>query len=623
VRIHKAIIENYKSIYRPLELELGGGVTLFVGMNNSGKSAILEVLSSQFQGNPHRSSYTIPKESFIPHPESSVMFTLSENFDNSFFKGQDATIQVQLILPSQEIFSLVARGLKGDGKILYKKIVSVGSINQPPSELLVIPQIDEVGIGVENPNSNHYSLYRDTNGNIGNSSYSTNNSYTLPSIIAATFLRTVYWCSAKRFVSGVSSPVTHIELEPGFGNLAGVLLRLQANPIKFDKYNELIRKVLPFISHVSLKPVSDGQPKVQILVWTDIALPDREDLATPLDDAGSGVGQVLGILYLLVTSSDPRVIVIDEISNFLYPAAARKLLEVFAQYPQHQYLVSTHSADLLGHRAVERIYHVQLQDGQTQVDLLDKNDVDAMRLLLLEIGASISELYGAERILWVEGPTEERGFKDILKAFYNMSLVDCVLVGVHHTGDFEQKKGGQKRLIFNVYRKLSEAHSLLPKSIGFVFDREGRTEREIQDLERESGGTAHVLERRLYENYLLDPEAIHALLEHERQKSLEDGSDWTTPVTSEQVETWLSTHHGDKSYQASASATSSFLSNTDWLRDVHGADLLHDLFNEISDSKLSYKSNKVTFSVWLTGWLLEHKKNNLNELAQFLKGVLD
>ena len=149
----------------------------------------------------------------------------------------------------------------------------------------------------------------------------------------------------------------------------------------------------------------------------------------------------------------------------------------------YQYLVSTHSADLLGHRAVERIYHVQLRDGQTQVDLLDKNDVDAMRLLMLEMGASISELYGAERILWVEGPTEERGFKDILKAFYDMSSVDCVLVGVHHTGDFEQKKSGQKRLIFNVYRKLSEAHSLLPKSNGFDFEREGRSKTEIRDLE--------------------------------------------------------------------------------------------------------------------------------------------
>ena len=142
-------------------------------------------------------------------------------------------------------------------------------------------------------------------------------------------------------------------------------------------------------------------------------------------------------------------------------------------------------------------------------------------------------------------------------------------------------------------------------------------------IKRESGGTAHVLERRLYENYLLDPEAIVALLEHERQKSLEDGSDWTTPATVEQVETWLTAHRSDKAYQASVLTSSSFLSDTDWLRDVHGANLLHDLFNELSDSKLSYKANKVTFSVWLTGWLLEHKRENLADLAQFLKSVVD
>lgn len=285
----------------------------------------------------------------------------------------------------------------------------------------------------------------------------------------------------------------------------------------------------------------------------------REDLAIPLDDAGSGVGQILGIIYLLVVSINPRVIIIDEISNFLYAAAARKLLEVFSQYPDHQYLVSTHSADLLGHRSVERIFHVQIKDSQTSVDLVDKTDLISIRDLMLEIGASISELYGAERILWVEGPTEERGFRDILKSFFDISLVDCVLVGVFHTGDFEQKKNLQKRLIFNVYKKLSEAHALLPKSIGFIFDREGRSDAEIEDLKRESKGAAHVLPHRLYENYLIVPEAILALLKCGQEKSVAEGEDWNGEINLNDIVAWLDNNKDHKNYKASDISDSDYL----------------------------------------------------------------
>ena len=60
----------------------------------------------------------------------------------------------------------------------------------------------------------------------------------------------------------------------------------------------------------------------------------------------------------------------------------------------------------------------------------------------------------------------------------------------------------------------------------------------------------------------------------------------------------------------------------DWLKKVHGAKLLYALFEELSLNRLNYKDNKVNFSVWLTNWLLEHDREHLSGLAEFLKGVV-
>ena len=52
----------------------------------------------------------------------------------------------------------------------------------------------------------------------------------------------------------------------------------------------------------------------------------------------------------------------------------------------------------------------------------------------------------------------------------------------------------------------------MPPALAFSFDREGRTEKEMADIRRQSDGRVHFLHRRMFENYLLDPEAIAAVL---------------------------------------------------------------------------------------------------------------
>jgi len=69
----------------------------------------------------------------------------------------------------------------------------------------------------------------------------------------------------------------------------------------------------------------------------------------------------------------------------------------------------------------------------------------------------------------------------------------------------------QKR-IWEIYERLSHATALMPPALAFSFDREGRTDTQMADLVRQSKGKVFFLPRRMLENYVLEPEAIAAVL---------------------------------------------------------------------------------------------------------------
>src|SRR5204862_1210440 len=89
-----------------------------------------------------------------------------------------------------------------------------------------------------------------------------------------------------------------------------------------------------------------GADMVEVQVWQVDPVTERDDLAVSLNDSGTGVGQVIAILYVAVNSNAPRTIVIDEPNSFLHPGAARKLIEILKSDPlnQHQYIIATHSS---------------------------------------------------------------------------------------------------------------------------------------------------------------------------------------------------------------------------------------------------------------------------------------
>jgi predicted ATP-binding protein involved in virulence len=230
------------------------------------------------------------------------------------------------------------------------------------------------------------------------------------------FRNCVSQLQAQRFV-GECSIGNNEELNPRASNLAEVihLLESRGKEELYQRFNDYVSTMFPQFGSVSTQILSkqhyrESNP-VEILLWSaKSAGSNRKDLAFSLSDCGTGIGQVLAILYVVLASPQPRPIVIDEPQSYLHPGAAKKLIEILKEFPQHQYFITTHSAQIIAAANPSTIVKLRYEDGETQASTMNARDIREQRSLLAELGVSLSDVFGADSILWVEGPTEEQCF---------------------------------------------------------------------------------------------------------------------------------------------------------------------------------------------------------------------
>jgi hypothetical protein len=81
------------------------------------------------------------------------------------------------------------------------------------------------------------------------------------------------------------------------------------------------------------------------------------------------------------------------------------------------------------------------------------------------------------------------------------------IAGIRQMGDLH---GSDRNKVLEMYRKISKAKTPLPPAIAFVFDRECTTQQQKDDWESLPQIQVRVLPRRMFGNYLLDPDAVAA-----------------------------------------------------------------------------------------------------------------
>jgi energy-coupling factor transporter ATP-binding protein EcfA2 len=619
MHISKLEILNYKSFSEGQSLSLQPGFNIVVGPNNSGKSALLEAAAMKFEVNPHRSPETIPAPG-IPLTTSSaveVTFSLdrSELVDSMLRSGNGS-----FAFPLPDLSSELARkvGAETGSPHHVQRLVdwflaqdryeftlrknatapTLWEIPQPPSHGLFHLPGGNVQIAV-------CKLGPDGSLKVESINASTGPPNDLGIQLGTVFAASIYRFTAERFSLGQSPVGINLVLQDRAGNLPEVLSNLQSDPHNFEQFNAAIRYVLPDVHAITIRNIPDN--RVEILVWDLDPKLGRSDLARPLNQCGTGVGQVLAILYVVTNSPRGKILLIDEPQSFLHPGAARKLIQVFREHKQNQYILATHSPSVISACRSSTVTVARKVGAKTVLTQMSLGDKRTQEICLAEVGAQLSDVFGADHILWVEGPTEAYCFPRILEKFGNTRFGDIEILPIKNTGDFQSRKA---QTVIDVYNRISKGTTLIPRTVSFILDSECLSDQDMNDLYKLSGGLVKFLPRRMYENYLLDEEALAQVMNSIAGFRNEK-------VTPEEVAKVIGILRKGREYFCQGS---DIPADDSWIRAVHGANILRDLFRAFSDPRVEF--NKIEHSIELTEVIVENKPKLFSEVNELLATVL-
>ncbi|MEP7338707.1 MAG: hypothetical protein ABI977_13295, partial [Acidobacteriota bacterium] len=246
---------------------------------------------------------------------------------------------------------------------------------------------------------------------------------------------------------------------------------------------------------------------------------------------------------------------------------------------------------------------------------LSPSEQDDLTLCLEELGARLSDVFGADQVLWVEGKTEAKCFPLIVEKLLNRPLLGTAIVQVDSTGDLEGKDAER---VIKIYERLSEGGGLVPSTLGFIFDRENRTQPQIDDLKRRLGGDrVRFLKRSMIENYFLNATAISEVLKLEG--IIKDG------VSLTDIKGWLDEKLAGKTLDPEQHrnyyAKNRIGEPGENIKVVHAGKVLEDIFAYFSKTGVE-KYDKPRHGLILTEWFIAHQPEALTEIKELLAEAL-
>ena len=598
--LKKLTISNYKSFYEPKIFEFEPGFNVLLGANSSGKTSVLEAISyQQLAATPHRSILTVIDVDTLlsDAPTSELQFSIAVNelrkllpADQAFYVGVgDSTGHYY----TQDLDQLRER-LKNECLVVDIKVnqatgnfLRISFVEWPSAwrNLSSTSQLPSLQIETFTGNANGVSNFQTNNADINH--------------LWQKLHSKVYKFSSERPVQVISPHHANGELLPNISNLAYCINHLQSNNKDlFDDLNELLHRVFPTIYWVGAPPNINSQ--FELKVHTNPSSLKRGDLAVPINQVGTGVGNALAMLYVALTAQTQRFILLEEPNSFLHPRALRELLAILAEIgSKHQFFVTTHSSDVLRTIKASTVTLLEHDGYQTTVKQTSGNELHKFHAGLIDLGIRLTDLHGCDKVLWVEGETEEAIFPLLLRHFFRELAQGIAVLPLHATGDFEAKKYEPKK-VAQIYKKLSQGSFLAPPMVAIALDKERRKESEVKQIEIDCAGVVHFLPRTMLEDYLLNSEAIAAVLSQEL----------SSVVAQADVE---------KALQAARASPSCLLKPENKAdKTIHAAKVLHSVFQTIGI--LEYR--KTSHGPKIAEWLLANQPNDFAELKEWFERFL-
>jgi predicted ATPase len=598
-------LKNFKSFGDSGKHKLDQHINVVVGQNNTGKTALLQAISYQLTPVPHKNSRLRRED--MPDPRSTYDFEFV--LSGQEFRDTLLSFESNLHIPIPPQWAAIP---EADKASILERIFEQGEIIFSAQHLgqvgggVSFRQVHHPSVTHTMPSDQHFIHLTRTedHSNFHIHQYGAGANDTIAQTIIPQLLHKVYFFNAQRNPRPTYPYGNQKRLLPNADNLAEVLGMLQPFPSAYRNYVDQIRRVLPLIKWVSV--TGAGGNETEIRVWQVEEASERTDLTIPLSQCGTGVGQVLAILYV-VTQSKGNVIVIDEPSSFIHPRAAKALMNILREDMGNQYVISTHSPEVIVAVEPARLLSLSFEREATTIKEVERADLESTRDVLDALGSRLSDVFGADYIVWVEGPTEVECFPLLLRAGGVNTAANLAVAALRATGDLE---GRHAEAIADIYRNLSASHALIPRTIALSLDGDKRDQLEKSKVLKSAfGDVLHFLPRRCYEKYLLDSAALCALLNELhcfRQQ----------PISEATVQKWIEANGAKLDFGASEENVFS----ENWLVKVDAAKLLEALFQELSQSTEIYR--KTLHSPQLTKWLLDHNKASLDELVGYVVGLV-